>query len=484
MKRGIGKIGTLASLALVVLMCVAVQPAEAGRGKKGPQKGYRFTLFIYGNEDSVMYLGNYYAGGTYSFDTAYKSPKGMFVFENKERELKPGLYFFVNPTGTYVEFAVYNNEKLDFHFDTEEPGWQSNMVVKGSKENELLFAFHQINRKVNRVIDSAKSAITDSAEFVAFRRRQLIRMDSIKYDLLDKHPNSLIALLMNATREPDPPKVDSTGHKLTDRELWEYFMDHYFDYTKLEDDALIRTPETIFKKRLDRYLDVYLKNAMPELIIKYVDKVIDRSMPAKENFRYLVHTIAEKYLQSNVMSYDEVYVHLVKRYIEPGLCDWMSPTTVDNNVKRADKWEKLLIGKPAPPLIMKDDKGQFQSLYALKNKYTLLVFWSPDCGHCKVIIPDLYKRYAKYKDKCDIAAFAVLSEPDDVTRPKWHEFIKKNGLDWINIDGGEANIDWHEVYDIETTPRIFLLDKDKKILAKRLDANSFEEVLKYLEKIE
>ena len=115
---------------ILVLVCgLTVQEAWAGRGKKEPNKGYRFTLFIYGNTDTVMYLGNYYAGGTYAFDTARISNKGMFVFEDKEAVLKPGLYFFVNPAGTYVEFAVYNNEKLDFHFDTEEPGWQNNMVV-------------------------------------------------------------------------------------------------------------------------------------------------------------------------------------------------------------------------------------------------------------------------------------------------------------------------------------------------------------------
>ena len=101
-----------------------------------------------------------------------------------------------------------------------------------------------------------------------------------------------------------------------------------------------------------------------------------------------------------------------------------------------------------------------------------------------MIIPDLYKRFEKYRDRCDIGAFAILSEPDDETRPKWHEFIKNNNLKWLNIDGGEANVDWHEVYDIETTPQIYLLDKDKKILAKKLNGETFEDVIKILEKIE
>lgn len=466
-------------LAALLLGGTAVQ-ASPKKKKQDTEKGYRFTLFIAGTQDTVMYLGYYYAGATYAFDTARITPRGMFVFEDKETVLKPGLYFFTNPSGNYVEFAVYH-EKLDFHFDTEEPGWQANMRVKGSEENELLFKFHQLNRSMFRTIDSASKSIVDSAAFLEFRARQMQILDNQKMDIINNNPDRLVSILMNATREPVVPVKDSLGNDLSMRERWNYLMDHYFDYTRLDDDAMIRTPDMIFHKRLTDYLDVNLKNAPAETIIEYVDKLIDRSMPAKENFRYLINTIANKYLQSNIMTYDAIYVHLVKRYIETGKCDWMSPTTIDENVKRANTWDNLLIGKPAPPLVMKDSQGQFHSLYNINSKYTLLIFWSPTCGHCKTVIPDLYKRYAKLKDKYGITAYAILSEPDDATRPKWHEFIEKNGLNWLNLDGGEANIDWHEVYDVITTPQIYLLDKDKKILAKKLGADSFEQIIEYLE---
>ena len=469
-------------LALFLSLLLLAGTAEAKK-KKEPYKGYRFTLFIYGCQDSVMYLGNYYAGGTYAFDTARLSPKGMFVFEKKDRVLKPGLYFFCSPSGNYVEFAVYHEEKLEFHFDTEEPGWQSNMRVKGSKENELLFGYHQLNRKTYKAIDSAQLAMTDSVAFVNYKREKLLQMDSIRETLIAQNPNSLLALLMNATRDPQVPLFDADSNRLTERQRWEYFMEHYIDNSRLDDDALIRTPDMIFHKRLEAYLDQGLRNAPPETIIKYVDTLIDRSRPSKENFRYLVHTIAEKYLQSNVMSYDAVYVHLVHRYIEPGLCDWMSPSTVDENVKRANVWDNLLIGKVAPELILKDSAGVFHSMHNLPNKYTLLVFWSPTCGHCKTMIPELYEKYLLYRDRCDIGAFAILSEPDEHTRPKWYEFIRQHHLDWLNLDGGEANIDWHEVYDVVTTPQIYLLDREKKIIAKKLSASSFEQVIKAIENI-
>jgi thiol-disulfide isomerase/thioredoxin len=471
------------AIAIIALVCLlgSSHLQAANPPDKSGAKGYRFVLTIKNNHDSIMYLGNYYAGKTYAIDTARIDKKGRFVFERKNMTLFPGMYFFTNPAGNYVEFMVHN-EKPDFTFATEESSWSNHLTVKGSKENEYFIAYQKAYRNAHHAIDTAlRSMGAQSEEFVNFRRRTLLQLDSTVATMIAAHPNSMIALMMNATREPQVPSLDAEGNKLTNRQRWEYYMEHYFDNTRLDDEALVRTPNEIFIKRLNFYLDSCLHNASAEMICEYVDKVIEKARPAKENFRYLVHSISEKYLQSPVMSYDAVYVHLVKKYVETGECFWMSPSTVDYNVKRANTWDKLLLGRTAPELIMKDHDGNFHSLHQQKHKYTLLIFWSPTCGHCKVMIPSLYKMYEHYRDKYDIGAYAVLSEPDEETRPKWLEFIENYKLQWINVDGGEANIDWHEVYDVITTPQIFLLDQDKKILAKKLNAESFEMVIKALE---
>lgn len=471
---------TIAILAFAIAALLHSSAFASVHGGKDPKKGYKFTLTIANNHDTVMYLGNYYAGKTFAIDTAYINKKGSFVFENKQRTLPPGLYFFTNPEGNYVEFMVYH-EELDFTFSTSESNWTQNMKVKGSVENEHFYRFHRANYSTHRAIDSAYKAMGNGPEYKAFVNKSMVTLDSIKEAMIAARPQSMLALMMTSTRPMDVPTVDSNGNKMSEQERWEYMMYHFFDYMKLDDDAMVRTPARIFRQRVDYYIDTCLHNAPPETVCKYVDMLIDKSKPAKENMRYLVETLAEKYLQSNIMSYDAVYVHIVKRYIETGECTWMSPSTVDYNVKRANTWDKLLIGRDAPELIMKDDKGQWHSLHSLNHKYTLLVFWSPTCGHCKTMIPELYTKFQQYKGKYDICAYAVLSEPDAETRPKWHEFIEKHHLDWLNIDGGEANIDWHEVYDVITTPQIYLLDKDKIILAKRLNADSFEMVIKAIE---
>lgn len=447
------------------------------------QKGYHFILTIEGNNDSVMYLGNYYAGKTYATDTARRNKKGQFVFEQKTRPLYPGLYFFTNPKGNYVEFIVYGGEKPHFTFSTKEEQWTENMKVKGSKQNELFYNYHRINRHYYDLLDDARAGMNDSV-YNLFARKTMIEFDSVKVKIINDNPNTLLAVMMNATREPVIPVQDAQGNQLTDRQRYEYYLDHYFDNIALDDDAMIRTPESVFHKRFADYFDKYLKNAMPETICRHIDSLLSKAEGSKENYKWMVHTLSEKYLQSNIMSYDAIYVHMVKEYYATGKAFWASPSTIDENVQRANTWEKLLIGKNAPELVLKDRDSVFHSLHEIKSKYTLLVFWSPTCGHCKTMIPALYTKFLEYKDKYDIVAFTILSEPDDNTKVKWNEFIKSHNFTdprWLNLDGGEANVDWHEVYDVVTTPQIYLLDKDKNILGKKLNADLFESILLAIE---
>ena len=89
--------------------------------------------------------------------------------------------------------------------------------------------------------------------------------------------------------------------------------------------------------------------------------------------------------------------------------------------------------------------------------------------------------YDEYKDIYDIGTFAINTDigPDEVEN--WRKYIKEKGLEWDNYNGGEANVDWHEVYDVISTPVIYLLDQDKKIVGKKLDAEILDKLFDILE---
>ena len=228
----------------------------------------------------------------------------------------------------------------------------------------------------------------------------------------------MLARMMMASKDPLPPPDSVTGN-----DRYFYIMHHFFDNMPLDDNFIIRTPRSVFYNRIDEYVDKRMQGLPPELIIPLLDTLIDRSEPAPEVFKWLVLTLTERYLQSNIMVYDEVYVHLVQRYFATGKVTFLPPSTVDEQVTRASKWEHLLVGREAPELILFDTTRRVWSLHHMPGRYTLLLFWSPTCGHCRTIIPEIYQVFDRVADSLDMTAFAILSEPEEHTVEKWKTFL-------------------------------------------------------------
>ncbi len=461
----------LLALLTVLPLMVAAKPA------------YRITLQVDGNQDSMMLLCFYYAHNERIADTAYNDGKGGFVFEGNN-ELLPGLYFFTNNRNRYVEFVVYR-EKPNFKFHTDERAWTMNMRVKGSKQNEVFFNYQRASEALYREIEDRKGEL-DSAALAAFTVQQHMRIDSLKMDIINRYPDAMISKMMASTKEVDVPTVKADGTEMTGRERYDYAMNHYFDNMPLDDDFLVRTPKQVFYQRVMDYVEKYMRGWAPSMICPKLDTLIDRAEPAKEVYKWLIYKLTDYYLQSNIMVYDEVYCHLVMRYFATGKADWFEPSVIDENVERATKWERLLVGREAPELILFDTAHMAYSLHRMKGDYTLLIFWSPTCGHCREIIPAVYQVFEEYRDSLNLTAFAILSEPDEHTVEKWKKFLTDHGMHdrkWVNLNGAEANVDWREVYDITTTPQIYLIEnKSHTFVAKKLNANIFREICKSLTK--
>jgi thiol-disulfide isomerase/thioredoxin len=123
----------------------------------------------------------------------------------------------------------------------------------------------------------------------------------------------------------------------------------------------------------------------------------------------------------------------------------------------------------------------FKTLYQVKAKYTVLVFWASDCGHCQTEIPKLKENLDKIKEKIDYKVFAVQTKEDF---DAWRKFIIDKKIDFINVFDPVHLNNLKERFDIYSTPVIYVLDKDKKIKAKRLGAEQVVDMLTMLESIE
>ena len=119
----------------------------------------------------------------------------------------------------------------------------------------------------------------------------------------------------------------------------------------------------------------------------------------------------------------------------------------------------------APNLILIDTNNQWTSLHKIQANYTVIVFWDPDCGHCRTELP-LIKDWVNDEAKhMNVKVFAVCS---DTNLRKWRKEVRTKGYDFINVNGTRSvTQDYHDLYDIISTPVIFILDKDKKSLLRR-----------------
>lgn len=134
-----------------------------------------------------------------------------------------------------------------------------------------------------------------------------------------------------------------------------------------------------------------------------------------------------------------------------------------------------LIGLKAQELKLPTMDGDWVSLYETEAPFTLLLFWEADCGHCKKQVPQvktgLLDKFKPYGFK----VFAVHTQND---KEKWENFVTEHELfDFINCWDPQNQTNFRVYYHIDSTPVMYLLDKDKKIIAKKLDIEQFADIL-------
>jgi len=243
------------------------------------------------------------------------------------------------------------------------------------------------------------------------------------------------------------------------------------------DERLVHAP--FFFQRVEQYINK-LTVQHPDSLIKAIDVVLLKVQPAEETFKfYLVHFL-NKFAKSKIVGMDAVYVHLVDKYYNKGLAPWTDEEQLEKIVKNATTLKPILIGKTAPDVKMEKRDASPINLHDVKSEFTVLFFWDPDCGHCKKSMPKMLEAYDKFKDR-GVEVFAVCTRVTDKVPKCWQYIDEKENMDrWINVVDPYLQSRYKQIYDIRTTPQIFILDENKEILSKRIGAEQLEEVLEQM----
>jgi peroxiredoxin len=426
-------------------------------------------------KDTICFLGNYYGDKQYIKDTAQIDSKGSCEFTG-ESDLPGGIYLIITPSKKYFEIII--NDELFFSIETDTTDFTSIMKIKGSKENQLFYNYLQyINsqQKIATPIREALKQVKDNADSTKMLQDKLTAIDkevqNYKLDFIKQHPETFLAKVFKTSYEPEIPEAPLLPNGKKDSVyVFRYYKDHFLDNVDFSDERLLRTP--VFHSKIKQYITT-LTVQQPDSIIKEADSLIEKSRANKEVFKYVVWYLTNWSETSNIMGFDAIFVHLVEKYYMTNQAYWITATNLEKITSRAKILKNLLIGTIIPNLTVSDTNNVFYTLYNIKSKYTVLYFWDPTCGHCQKETPKLVAYYDSIKTK-GLEVFAVNTDPNV---DGWKKYIREHKLDWINVMDQQNVTGFHTTYDIYSTPVIYLLDENKKILAKRVSVEQLEEFM-------
>ena len=116
-----------------------------------------------------------------------------------------------------------------------------------------------------------------------------------------------------------------------------------------------------------------------------------------------------------------------------------------------------------------------QAYDSIKATFTILYFWDYDCGHCQKETPKLIRWYDSIKAE-GVEVYAVQTNE---SQAKWKDYVKAHKLDWINVMNYYHTSNFHDDYDVLTTPMLYLLDENKHIIAKKINTEDLDKVIKH-----
>ncbi|MGB1103706.1 MAG: redoxin domain-containing protein [Crocinitomicaceae bacterium] len=461
--------------------------------------------------DTTIYMARYFGKSTYYADTA-DLKNGVAIFDGSKH--RGGLYALILPNGRPFDFIIDGEPAVEMSIgDINDP--IATMEVKKSANNKVLFDFMKYNTKqrekaqvLNEKLKLAKDEKTQESLREEYKKYNE-EVKAYQNKLVADNPKRFVGVMIKMTMDvelPDHPR-DEEGNITDSNFVYNYYVNHYWDNIDLKDYRVVNCK--IFHNKLDRYFVKKGAFLNPDSVIVYAKKLIDKTDAEDQDnkvFQYIVHHITNKYESMQIVGMDKVFYFMATTYYctpEPKAY-WITDDYKKKVCERREHIGRTLIGNPAIPLILPDStENNWINFYDLKGDYTVLYFWDPHCGHCKKSTPKLQMLWEeKFKDR-NVQIYAIGKASGDDFED-WKAFIRKHNLEFVNVgvtdsifnivtDTSAAGIaktyylvqnyttvqslNYADTYDVYSTPKIFLLDKDGRILFKQISIGQLEAIV-------
>jgi thiol-disulfide isomerase/thioredoxin len=488
------KIIALSSFSLVLLVSTAVHAQAVKKQpltKTGPV-GHNIEITLKPYKNTKVYLGTNYGQNRVLADSAILNDASVGYFKGKEK-LTPGIYFIVSPKYSILfEFLVDEGQQFKIIADTLS---LVDYKIIGSKDNDIFSSYsksmNQLGAQRNQFEQAYNSAATtsDSLKYLQALKKMDTSFKQERQKIITTAPNSMMRFFLDVLQRPELPAIPIINGIADSTYPFYYVKNHYWDNVVFNDNRLLRTP--FFEAKLDEYFKNYVSRE-PDSIIEEVQYMLTVAKTGKEIYPFLLFKFTNKYISPEFMGQDKVFLHLFQNFFSKGDTILLNNDSKKAITERAYSIMANLIGNPAPPLNLNTMDNKLFSLYNSPATYTFIAFWDPTCGHCKEEMPRVDSFYTKNWKQLGVQVIGVNTNVKELA--SWKQFITEEHFDagWMHVYQTEAALNAEvnagkattirQLYDVFKTPTFYLLDKDKKIIAKNLTVDQFHDFLQAQQK--
>ena len=219
---------------------------------------------------------------------------------------------------------------------------------------------------------------------------------------------------------------------------------HFWDGIEAFDGPTDDNP--VLASQIDFYFDKMVA-PLPDSITLEINRLIDRTSDNTDLRDFILWHLLEKYRNPEYMGQDQVFVWLCDEYFSQLEIKDLHETNLAIIQEKAERLRRLALFNIAPDFRI----GDSINLHAVESEYTVLLFYDHSCDVCHQEMQDL----------------------DSVCEQ--HPEIKVIAIDMNTSDEHVGVLS--DLYDIETTPLVYVLDRNKRIIAKKIQAKQIPLIL-------
>lgn len=212
---------------------------------------------------------------------------------------------------------------------------------------------------------------------------------------------------------------------------------HFWDGIEAFDGPTDENP--VLAAQLDFYFDKMVA-PLPDSITNEIARLVEKTSFNTDLRDFILWHLLEKYRHPEYMSQDQVFVWLYDHYFSKLDIRDLNEANLALIRDKAEAFRRLAIFNLAPNFAINDSVD----LHSVESEYTVLFFYDHDCDVCHQEMQELDSVCIEHPE---ITVLSIDMNTDD-----------------IRVDA------LYDLYDIETTPLIYVLDRDKRIMAKKIQA--------------